>query len=128
MNFRAQVKADIEADMKKGILERGPEGEHDTWCSRMVIHPKKNGKAQRTVDLSYLSNHGLDKSHHTYSAPVIAKVTMMSWNRVQRATQEDGTLLRLIDHIQRGMQDSGLELDKDLREFHRYRHDLHVVF
>ena len=30
-NFRAQVKADIEADMMKGILERVPAGEHDTW-------------------------------------------------------------------------------------------------
>ena len=50
-------------------------------------------------------------------------VTMMSWNRVNRATQEYGTLLRLMDHIQRRMPDSDLELDKDLREFHRYRHD-----
>jgi hypothetical protein len=31
LNFRAQVKADIEADMKKGILERVPASEHDTW-------------------------------------------------------------------------------------------------
>ena len=39
----------------------------------------------------------------------------------------NGTLLWLMDHIQRGMPDSGLELDKDLRELQRYRHDLHVV-
>ena len=31
LNFRAQVKADIEADMKKGILERVPASEHDNW-------------------------------------------------------------------------------------------------
>ena len=73
VHFKAQVKADIEADVKKGILERVPAGEHDTWCSRMVIQEKKNGKARRTVDLSYLSKHGLDKSHHSPSAPVIAK-------------------------------------------------------
>ena len=36
MNFRAQVKADIEADVKKGILERVPAGEHDTLCSRIA--------------------------------------------------------------------------------------------
>ena len=36
-----------------------------------------------------------------------AEVTMMSCKRVHRATQEDGTLLRLMDHIQRGMPDSG---------------------
>ena len=43
------------------------------------------------------------------------EATMMSCNRVYRATQEDGTLLWLVYHIQRGMPDSGLELDKDLR-------------
>ena len=52
---------------------------------------------------------------------------MMSWNIVQRATQADGAMLRLMDRIRRGMPDFGLELDKDPREFHRYRHDLHVV-
>ena len=71
--FQGSVKADIEADVKKGILERVPAGEHDTWCSRMVIQPKKSGKARRTVDLSYLSKHGFDESHHTPSGPVIAK-------------------------------------------------------
>ena len=30
-------------------------------------------------------------------------------------------------NIQRGIPDSGLEMDKDMREFHRFRHDLHVV-
>ena len=51
----------------------------------------------------------------------------MSWKIVQRATQEDGTILRLMGHTQRGMPDSGLELNNDPREFHRYCHDLHVV-
>ena len=41
-HFRAQVKADIEADVMKGILERVPAGEHDTWCSRMAIQAKKS--------------------------------------------------------------------------------------
>ena len=54
MHFRAQVRADIEADVKKVILERVPAGEHDTWCSRMVIQSKKSGKARRAVDLSNL--------------------------------------------------------------------------
>ena len=48
-----QVKADIEADVMKGILEeRVPVGEPDSWCSRMVIQEKKNGKTRQTVDLS----------------------------------------------------------------------------
>ena len=73
LHYRDQVRADIEADVKKGVLERVPEGEPDTWCSRLVIQPKKNGLARRTVDLSYLSKHGIEESHHTRSAPLIAK-------------------------------------------------------
>ena len=62
LNFTGQVKADIEADVMKGILEeRVPVGEPDSWCSRMVIQEKKNGKA--TVDPSNLSKHGLEESH-----------------------------------------------------------------
>ena len=56
-----------------------------------------------------------------------ADANMMSRNIVHRATQEDVTMMRLLDHIQRGMPDSGLEMDKDLREFHRFQHDLRVV-
>ena len=55
------------------------------------------------------------------------EVNMMSWDVIHRATQEDGTILKLMDHIRRGMPDSGLELDKSLRENHRFRHDLHEV-
>ena len=73
LNFRAHMKTDIEAGVMKGILESVPAGEHDTWCSRLVVQEKKNGKARRTVDLSYLSKHGLDESHYTRSAPMIAK-------------------------------------------------------
>jgi hypothetical protein len=32
-----------------------------------------------------------------------------------------------MDHIRRGMPDSGLELDKSLRKYHRFCHKFHVV-
>ena len=51
---------------------------------------------------------------------------MLSWDRVYRATQEDGALTRLIDIIQRGMQDISYELGQDLKDFHQY-HKLHIV-
>ena len=58
-------------DVKKGVLERVPVGQADSWCSRMV--PKKNGRARRTVDLSGLSRAGRHESHHTRSAAEIVK-------------------------------------------------------
>ena len=55
------------------------------------------------------------------------EVNMMSWDVIHRATQEDGTMLNLMDHIKCDMPDSGLELDRSLREYHRFRHDLNKV-
>ena len=52
---------------------------------------------------------------------------MMSWDVIHKATQDDGTMLKLIDRIRRGMPNSGLELDKSLSEYHRFRHDIHEV-
>jgi hypothetical protein len=73
LHFREEVKPGLESDVKKGVLERVPVGEADTWCSRMVIQPKKNGRARRTVDLSGLSKAGRHESHHTRSAAEIVK-------------------------------------------------------
>ena len=73
IHFREEVKAGLEADVNKGVLERVPVGEADTWCSRMVIQPKKNGTARKTVDLSGLCRAGRHESHHTRSAADIVK-------------------------------------------------------
>jgi hypothetical protein len=59
--------------VKKGVLERVPVGEADTWCSLIVIQKKKNRRARRTVDLARLSKAGRHESHHTRSAAEIAK-------------------------------------------------------
>ena len=67
------MKAHIEADVMKGILKRVPVGKPDSWCTRMVIQEKKNGKARKTVDLSYLSKRGLTEPQHTPSAAIIFK-------------------------------------------------------
>ena len=72
LHFMKEVRAGLESDVLKGVLERVPVGEADTWCSRMVIQPKKNGRARRTVDLAKLSRAGKHESHHTRSAAEIA--------------------------------------------------------
>ena len=56
-------------ETNRGVLV----GEPDSWCSRMVIQLKKNGKARRTKDWSYLSKRGLAESHHFPFAAIIAK-------------------------------------------------------
>merc|ERR1712030_311905 len=51
LHFREEIKKGLESDVMKGILEKVLPGEVDRWCSRMVIQPKKNGTARRTIDL-----------------------------------------------------------------------------
>ena len=53
--------------------------------------------------------------------------SMISWNRVLRVTQEDIAMTRLMDTIKRCMPDTRYKMDKDLREFHQHRLDLHTV-
>jgi hypothetical protein len=77
LHFREEVKAGLEPDIKKGVLERVPVGEADTWCSRMVIQPKKNRRAG-SVDLSGLSKAGRHKSNCTRSAAWIVKTVPAS--------------------------------------------------
>ena len=53
---------------------------------------------------------------------------MILWDVIHKATQEDGTMLKLIDYIRHGMPNSGLEMDKLLREYNRFCQDLHLVY
>ena len=49
LHWREKVAKDIDADVRRGILERVPPGVPDTWCTRMVITRKKNGQPRRAV-------------------------------------------------------------------------------
>ena len=80
LHWREKVAKDIEADVRRGILERVPPGVPDTWCTRMVITRKKNGEPRRTVDLAKLTKAGIRETH-TANASQLCR----------SAVQEDGT-------------------------------------
>lgn len=67
IHWREQVKADLDRDVRLGVIEPVPVGEPVTWCHRMVITAKKNGKPRRTVDLQALNKHAKRETHHTSS-------------------------------------------------------------
>ncbi len=66
-HWKRQVKADLDRDVRLGIIERVPQGEVSEWCSRMVITPKANGKPRRTIDFQELNKATLREVHHTQS-------------------------------------------------------------
>ena len=51
MHWMKEVKEQLDKDVRLGVLEPVPVGEPVTWCSRMIVCPKKDGKPRRTVDL-----------------------------------------------------------------------------
>ena len=67
LHFQDQVKADIDRDVALGVLEPVPIGEPVTWCHRMVVCAKKNGKPRRTVDFQPLNKFATRETHHTQS-------------------------------------------------------------
>ena len=63
VHWKEAVKAGLDKDVKMGVLEKVPVGEPTTWCSRMVVVPKKNGKPRRCVDFQQLNKVSLRQTH-----------------------------------------------------------------
>jgi len=67
IHWREEVKAGLDQDVRLGVIEQVPIGEPVTWCHRMVICSKKNGKPRRTIDFQPLNVHATRETHHTLS-------------------------------------------------------------
>ena len=65
INWRQQVKQEIDRDVRLGIIEPVPKGTPVKWCARMVITPKKDGTPRRTVDLQHLKAATRRETHFT---------------------------------------------------------------
>ena len=50
-HWEEEVKANLNNDIKDGIIEPVPIGEAIPWCSPMVVTSKKDERPRRTVDL-----------------------------------------------------------------------------
>ena len=67
LHYREEVRAQLRADVQRGVLRKVGPGEPVKWCARMIIQPKKDGRPRRTVDLSGLTKAGIRETHHTRS-------------------------------------------------------------
>ncbi|KAK3889447.1 hypothetical protein Pcinc_006555 [Petrolisthes cinctipes] len=64
-HWEAEVKKQLDEDIRKGILEPVPVGEATEWCARMVVVAKKSGQPRRTVDYQKLNAACKRETHHT---------------------------------------------------------------
>lgn len=67
LHWKKAVKASLDRDENLGVIEKVPWGTPTTWCSRMVVVPKKDGTPRRTVDLQPLNAVSARQTHHTPS-------------------------------------------------------------
>ena len=51
VHWQEKVRADIDRDIRLGVLERVRQNTPVTWCSRMHVVAKKNGEPRRVIDL-----------------------------------------------------------------------------
>jgi hypothetical protein len=87
-HWKAQVKADLDRDVRLGIIEPVPPGTPTVWCARMVVVPKKDGSPRRTVDLQALNAATYRITHHTPTPfnqaslvpPKTWKTSLDAWN------------------------------------------------
>ena len=63
IDWRSQVKAELECDSRIRVLEQVPIGEPTDWCSPMAIYPKTNGEPRRIVDLQRHNNVSVRQTH-----------------------------------------------------------------
>ena len=59
------VDADIDRDVRLGLLEKVPEGTPVEWCARMVVQIKKDGTPRRTIDFQELNKATKRETHFT---------------------------------------------------------------
>ena len=87
-HWKEDVKAQLDADVALGIIEPVPPGNLTTWCSRMIVVPRKDGTPRRTVDLQALNKATKRETHHTQTPFHIAstippqkkKTILDAWN------------------------------------------------
>ena len=64
IHWQERVHADLERDVRIGVLERVSPNTPTTWCSRMVVTSKSDGTPRRTVDLQPLNRCSVRQTHH----------------------------------------------------------------
>ena len=63
LHWQREVKEGLDNDVAMGVLEKVEVGEPTTWCSRMVVCAKKDGRPRRTVDLKALNKVSVRQTH-----------------------------------------------------------------
>ena len=64
-HWKKEVKGLLDSNCSLGVFEPVPAGTPTTWCSRMLVTPKKNGKPRLVTDFQPLNAVSKRETHHT---------------------------------------------------------------
>ena len=80
INWLSKIKAELDKDVRLGVIEKVPDNTPVTWCSRMGIVPKKNGDPRRVIDLRAVNKVTKPQTHHVESPYAQArKIPPKTW-------------------------------------------------
>jgi hypothetical protein len=63
IHWQAQVKEELDRDVRLGVIEPVQMGEPTAWCSRMVVCSKSDGSPRRNVDLQAINRTAVRQTH-----------------------------------------------------------------
>ena len=85
-NWEDEVKKAIDKDVELGIITKVPFNEPTTWCARMVVVKKRDGRPRRTVDYQNLNAQCLREPFHSQSPFHTARrIPQNTWKSVMDA-------------------------------------------
>ena len=82
-HWEADVKRQLDEDVKLGVIREVPAGIATDWCARMVVVAKKNGTPRRTVDYQELNKRCKRETHHTFAPfDMVSSVPLRTYKTV----------------------------------------------
>ena len=54
-------------------------------------------------------------------------ISVITWEKLREVAEEDSVMVKLLEIVLRGFPQSCYDLDETIRQFHKFRHDLHVA-
>ena len=62
-----------------------------------------------------------------YSILSSEEISVITWERLYEVANEDRVLVKLKEVVLRGFPQSSYDVFEELRQFHKFKHDLHVA-
>ena len=54
-------------------------------------------------------------------------ISVVTWDKLKEVAEEDTVMVKLMDVVMRVFPQSSYDLDKTIKQLHKFRHDLHVA-